>query len=178
MKDNLHTVCLLLGSNIQPEQNLLRAAALLHQYFPILGVSSVWQSAAIGSDGPDFLNAAVVVQVVCSRGTLKEQFLRPIETSLGRVRTADKNAPRTMDLDILMWDGSLLDENLWRFAHLAVPAAEVLPALGAVRKSAAIHAAAERLQQLAPIHKRMDMTIELGMALPLMRSTYSLPVSS
>ena len=46
---------------------------------------------------------------------------------MGRVRTADKNAARPIDLDIILFDGLILDPTIWLFAHRAVPVAEILP---------------------------------------------------
>jgi 2-amino-4-hydroxy-6-hydroxymethyldihydropteridine diphosphokinase len=77
--------------------------------------------------GPDFLNLALLITTSLELGELKEKVLRPLETQLGRVRSADKNAARTFDVDIIIFDSQLLDPNLWRYAHRAVPVAEVLP---------------------------------------------------
>ncbi|MCJ7582541.1 MAG: hypothetical protein MUP98_18655 [Candidatus Aminicenantes bacterium] len=44
-----------------------------------------------------------------------------------RICTADKNAPRPIDLDIILFDGLVLDLSLWLFAHRAVPMAEIRP---------------------------------------------------
>ncbi len=122
-----HRACLLLGSNIQPEENLRKAVHLLRQNFPVEQVSGVWESAAVGSDGPNFLNAAVIIRTSLKPQQLKDGFLRPFEARLGRVRTIDKNAPRTIDIDIVAWDADIVDANVWKFAHAAVPVAELLP---------------------------------------------------
>ena len=54
-------------------------------------------------------------------------MLHPIENLLGRVRTQDPNAPRTIDLDPLIFDGNQLDDLLWDYAHMGVPVAEIVP---------------------------------------------------
>ena len=46
---------------------------------------------------------------------------------MGRVHTTDKNAPRPIDLDIILFDGLILDPTIWLFAHRAVPIAEIHP---------------------------------------------------
>ena len=61
--------------------------------------------------------------------TLKFRVLRPIEVALGRVRTSDKYAPRTIDLDPIVYGETVLDDRLWTYAYLALPAAEILPDL-------------------------------------------------
>lgn len=122
-----HQVCLLLGSNIQPEKNLALAASLLHNKVKVDRGSSVWETPAVGSAGPDFLNMALLVTTPLDAEMFKAMVIRPLEIQLGRVRSADKNAPRTIDIDIILFDDELLDLNLWRFAHRAVPVAEILP---------------------------------------------------
>jgi 2-amino-4-hydroxy-6-hydroxymethyldihydropteridine diphosphokinase len=122
-----HRVCLLLGSNINPEENLRKAVNLLRQNFRVEQVSGVWESAAVGSEGPNFLNVAVIIRTSLKPQQLKEGYLRPLEARLGRVRMMDKNAPRTIDIDIVAWDAEIVDANVWKYAHAAVPVAELLP---------------------------------------------------
>ena len=122
-----HQVCLLLGSNIQPEHNLPRAIDFLQNQLTILRISSVWETPPVGSAGPNFLNAALLVQTPLNQKKLKLQIITPLEAEMGRVRSADKNAPRPIDLDIILFDGQILDPTLWLFAHRAVPMAEIQP---------------------------------------------------
>ena len=122
-----HTACLLLGSNIQPERNLVEAVRQLMQKIRILRRSNVWETQPVGSGGPDFLNLALLIATPLEADELKTRVLRPLEILLGRVRGADKNAPRSIDIDIIVFDGQVLDPNLWQYAHRAVPVAEILP---------------------------------------------------
>jgi 2-amino-4-hydroxy-6-hydroxymethyldihydropteridine diphosphokinase len=122
-----HQVCLLLGSNIQPEKNLALGMDLLRQKVKIIRSSSVWESPSVGSSGPDFLNVAVMVITQLEAVELKENVLRPLEGQLGRVRSEDKNSPRPIDVDIILFDRRLVDPNLFLYAHRAVPVAELLP---------------------------------------------------
>ncbi len=160
MKPVLHRVCLLLGSNIQPEKNLPLAMGLLQERLRLLKASSVWESRAIGSDGPNMLNAAILALTTLQVGELKEQLIRPIEAQLGRVRTADKNAPRPIDIDPILFDQDLLEPGLWRLAYRAVPVAEVLPGYrSGVGES--LQEAAARLAQVEPIWLRPDVSLDL-----------------
>lgn len=127
LKVQSHTVCLLLGSNIMPESNMKQAFYLLREKVYIQKFSSVWQTKAVGSSGPDFFNAALIIKTDWNANELKENVLHPIETKLGRVRVEDKNAPRTIDIDIIIFDNILFDKELWKHAHAAVPVSEVLP---------------------------------------------------
>jgi 2-amino-4-hydroxy-6-hydroxymethyldihydropteridine diphosphokinase len=154
-----HEVCLLLGSNIQPEKNLPLAVSFLRQYLQFRRVSSVWETAAVGAGGPNFLNAALLATTSLDAQALKEQVLRPLETQLGRVRTADKFAPRPIDLDIILWDGLMMEPDLWALVHLAVPIAEILPGYRSVSLDETLEEAADRLAQANPVKLRPDVRL-------------------
>lgn len=68
----------------------------------------------------------MLIESSATAEALKTQ-LRAIESQLGRVRTGDKFAPHSIDLDVLLMDDTLIDPDLWKYAHLAVPVAELLP---------------------------------------------------
>jgi 2-amino-4-hydroxy-6-hydroxymethyldihydropteridine diphosphokinase len=131
-----HLAWLLLGSNIRPEVNLPRAAASIGRQETLLAVSSVWQSPpSDGSDQPDYLNAAILIRTAKSPAEIYADVIAPIEQSLGRVRTADKFAPRTMDIDLAMYDELVEDSSGRRLPHpdilnrayAALPLAEISP---------------------------------------------------
>jgi 2-amino-4-hydroxy-6-hydroxymethyldihydropteridine diphosphokinase len=118
---------LLLGSNISPETNLPAAVARIGERGTIVRVSNVWQTAPVGfADQRDFCNAAVLLKTALTRDGLR-QTLRAIEDALGRVRDpSNKNAPRTIDIDIVVWE-SEIDPEVAGQVFAAVPLAEVLP---------------------------------------------------
>jgi 2-amino-4-hydroxy-6-hydroxymethyldihydropteridine diphosphokinase len=116
-----------IGSNINPVENIKAAIDLLSKDVTIIRVASVWQTPAVGSQGPDYLNTAVLISDPPRLEKLKYQVLSRIEQSLGRVRTQDKNADRTIDLDVLIYLSECLDDDLWEQAHIIIPAAEILP---------------------------------------------------
>jgi 2-amino-4-hydroxy-6-hydroxymethyldihydropteridine diphosphokinase len=122
-----HTLYLGLGSNIDPEINLPRAISNLRRYLEITAFSSVWETPPVGGEGPDFLNAVARAQGDLPADALRFQILRPLEARLGRVRTRDPNAPRPIDLDILILNGQVLEPEIWEQAYWAVPLAELLP---------------------------------------------------
>jgi 2-amino-4-hydroxy-6-hydroxymethyldihydropteridine diphosphokinase len=157
-------VCLILGSNINPQENILHALSLLERMFPVEGVSKVWETPAIGSDGPNFLNAAAVIRTTLDARTLKHRVLRPLEARLGRVRTADKFAPRTLDIDIVSWNALILDRDVWRHAHLAVPVAELLPCFQSDETGEYLEQAARRLSIQTPIQERLEVRPALSPA--------------
>ena len=118
-----------LGSNIEPVKNIRIATRLLGRCdgWGLIAVSPTYRSPAIGSDGPDFLNAAVMVETTLDRDEMRDR-LRGIEKRMGRVRTDDRYAPRPIDLDVLAFEGgSFFDSDLAVHPHLAVPAADLAP---------------------------------------------------
>lgn len=128
-----------LGSNIEPEANLRRAIQLLWTKCAVKQISSVYRTAPQGfADQADFLNMAVCIETSLAPITLKKDVLDWIECTLGRVRDPhNKNAPRTIDLDISLWDDDVFeygekpwhvpDPDILRFAHVAIPLAEIAP---------------------------------------------------
>ena len=154
-----------LGSNIEPERHLPEAVAALRA-MGAQAVSSVYQNPARGGrPQPDFLNAAVLLETQLEPAALKAA-LRGLEADLGRVRTEDKYAPRTIDLDLLLLgdrsvmleDLILPDPELLTKAHLAVPAAEVAPTAVHPHSGETLQAIAERLRPDADLHLRQDVT--------------------
>ncbi len=124
-----------LGSNIDPETNLPLAAARLSDLGNPIAVSKVYQNPAIADDPqPDYLNAAVLIETSLDPLTIRDK-LREIEADLGRIRTADKFAPRTIDLDLCILGDRVLDHELLSLpdpdllerAYLAVTLAELRP---------------------------------------------------
>jgi len=127
MPDN--QIILLLGSNINPSANLEKALELLNCSLAITKTSRKWITEAVGNEGPDFINLAVEVKTTLNADQLKKKIISPIEIGLGRIRTSDKYAPRTMDIDIIVFNGKVLDENLWYRVFIALPVSEIFPDL-------------------------------------------------
>lgn len=128
-------VLLLLGSNIEKERNLPEAVRLLAERMTVTETSAVYESVPVGTlHQPVFWNAAVLVEWDNDAVVLK-RILGQIEQQLGRVRVADPNAPRTIDLDITLFGEQVFeyagrhipDPELLEFAHIAVPSAEIIP---------------------------------------------------
>jgi GTP cyclohydrolase I len=126
-----------IGSNVEPYANVPRALALLsrHPDLTVERVGGVYETAPVGRrpDDPRFLNAAALVSTPLDPAALRSA-LRAIEAVMGRARSADKNAPRVIDLDVVMiegWEGDLEgspipDPEISRRSHLAVPLADVV----------------------------------------------------
>jgi 2-amino-4-hydroxy-6-hydroxymethyldihydropteridine diphosphokinase len=156
----VHHTCILLGSNIEPETNIPRAVVLLQKQLTVSEISSVWESAAVDCCYPDYLNMALLAETTLDAKQLKEQVLRPLEASMGRVRTEDKNASRPIDLDIILFDGAMMDFDLCQYAHRAVPVSELVPTLQ-TDTGETLLVVAHRLALATSIQQRKDISIFL-----------------
>jgi 2-amino-4-hydroxy-6-hydroxymethyldihydropteridine diphosphokinase len=116
-----------IGSNIQPEKHIPAAVSRLAERFGPIRISNVYETHPIGTSGNNFLNLAVEIHSGLPIEELKNEFLRKFETQLGRIRTANKFESRTIDLDIVVYHGNVIDLDLFKYAHLAVPVAELAP---------------------------------------------------
>jgi len=121
----MHSALLNMGSNIDPEQHLLQAAASLRVLSPTVTFSAVYRSAAVGMDGDDFLNACCLLQTELPLVELRQQ-LKTMEDAQDRDRSQGSWRPRTLDLDILMYDSTVMDDDIYRYPHAFVPAAELV----------------------------------------------------
>jgi len=131
-------VVISMGSNLSARRHLASALESLRRRFEVVSTSRVYRSPAVGSaDSPPFYNLAVQIVTELPPMTLKLEALRPIEASQGRIRSADRNAPRTLDLDITLCGDLVIDDpenRLWipdpeilTRPHVAFPLADVVP---------------------------------------------------
>ena len=159
-----------LGSNLSPETNLPRAAGRLAEFGALRAVSMVYQNPAIGpSPAPDFLNAAVLIETELGATEIRER-LRRIESDLGRVRTANKYAPREIDLDLCLLGSQIIettelvlpDPDLLTRPHLAVTLAELAPDFIHPVTGESLGAIAARLRLGADLRPRPDVAERLA----------------
>ena len=132
----MNRVFVALGSNIQSEYHMPEAVRRLSLHCRLVAVSPVYETTPVGNtEQPNFLNAAALIETELTAAELKARVLQVIEQELGRVRTEDKNAPRTIDLDIALFVDQDLntgshgygDPDILRYAHVAVPLADIAP---------------------------------------------------
>jgi 2-amino-4-hydroxy-6-hydroxymethyldihydropteridine diphosphokinase len=132
----VNRVLVALGSNINSERSMREAVRRLSLHCRLVAVSPVYETTPVGNtEQPNFLNAAALIETDLTAAELKVRVLRVIEKELGRVRTEDKNASRTIDLDIALFtkrdpdsgSGGFCDPDILRYAHLAVPLADIAP---------------------------------------------------
>ena len=129
-------VYLAAGSNVEPERHLTMAVRELRKHFPDVRFSPWYRNRAVGFEGDDFINfvagfsTELTVEDVVAR-------LQLIEALCGRTREAPRWAPRTMDLDVLLY-GELVRQtatlklprpDLLKRAYMLGPLADLAPEL-------------------------------------------------
>ena len=150
-------VLISLGSNINPEKNILAAVKLLSESVDRLSISSVWESSAVGSSGPNYLKCAAQFLTQLPLEKIKSNVISPIETQLGRVRSANKYMDRSIDLDVLVYGESIIDSELWFHGYLAIPASELMPDLLNQETGESLLETADRLRKSTKIFQRLDL---------------------
>lgn len=96
------------GSNVDAVRNLRLAAQELQRSFGKVDFSPAYRNAAVGFEGEDFINYVAGFDTPRSVDEVINELQR-IEGLCGRTRDAPKWAPRSMDLDILLY-GDLITE--------------------------------------------------------------------
>jgi len=124
-----HEVVIGLGSNIDPEANLEQAVLELKSRFKVSKRSQWTRTKPIGiQDQPDFYNGALLMETEMEQQSLKKELKR-IEDILGRDRSLPKFGPRTIDLDILIWNKKVVDEDYYKRDFLRKGVEEIIPDL-------------------------------------------------
>lgn len=125
------------GSNIEPRENILEALRLLAHRLRLTRLSTFYRTKALlRPQQKDFVNGVAEGETDLTPRELRS-LLREIESRLGRVRSADKYAARTIDLDLLLYGDlrvaepnlALPDPDIRTRAFLAAPLAELAPDL-------------------------------------------------
>ena len=128
------SVYLGLGSNLRPKENLFRCVLELQRRFDLKQLSSVYQSAAAGFEGEDFLNAVAAVETTLSVETVFNE-LEVIHKLRGRKRGADQFLSRTLDIDLLLYGDEIIEthrvprSDILEYSFVLCPLAEIAPAL-------------------------------------------------
>ena len=130
----MHTACLSLGSNVDPERHIAIAFAALRERFGDIRASVAYRTPAVGFAGADFVNAAAVIATDLDVLALND-WLHALEDAHGRDRSGPRFGDRTLDIDIVLFDdlvcsgpGNLrLPRGELRHAFVLRPLAEIAP---------------------------------------------------
>ena len=124
------------GSNVEPERRMRQAVAELEQEFPGVRFSSWYRNRAHGFKGDDFINLVAGFTTALPVHSVLER-LHAIERRCGRERDAPRWAPRSMDLDVLLYGDLVCEQagltlprpDLLKRAYMLGPLAELAPQL-------------------------------------------------
>ncbi len=117
------------GSNIEPEINLPKARERIAERHVIVAESPLVETSPVGYlRQPDFTNGALLLETRVDRRRLKAD-LKAIEVLLGRQPGENRYGPRTIDLDIVVWNGEVMDQDLYTRDYLRETVLAVLPDL-------------------------------------------------
>jgi 2-amino-4-hydroxy-6-hydroxymethyldihydropteridine diphosphokinase len=130
-----HCVYLALGANLGNRQgNLLQAIQSIRTFARVEKISSLYETTPVGYlDQPDFLNMAIQISTQLNpRGLIRS--LKQIEKQIGR-KTSFRNAPRPIDIDILLYDDHIIETEKLSIPHprmserafVLAPLAEIAP---------------------------------------------------
>jgi 2-amino-4-hydroxy-6-hydroxymethyldihydropteridine diphosphokinase len=164
-----------LGSNIEPDRYLPAAVEFLGRYGRVSAASTVWETRPLGSaEQANFLNAVVLLETGLSAQDLREEAIPAIEAELGRVRTADKKAARTIDLDIMLFNEAVMqlgrrripDPEILERPFVAIPLAEIAPEYVHPETGQTLRAIAARFDPVASGMKKREDVLLRGGPLP------------
>lgn len=125
-----------LGSNESPVGNLRLAIDELQQRYGELDISAVYQSAAVGFEGEDFLNLVVGLESEVSALDICND-IELIHNLAGRVRNSNKWGSRPLDIDLLLYNSLIEDarpvrvprDDILEYSFVLRPIAELAPDL-------------------------------------------------
>ena len=126
------TAFISIGSNIAREKNILAGVKALKAHFSSVILSSVYESDAVGFDGNPFLNLIAAVETQHSPQQV-DLLMHEIEKQNGRTSEQKKFNPRTLDLDLVLYDDFVSQDaeleiprdEITRYAFVLEPLAEI-----------------------------------------------------
>ena len=175
-----HTAYIAVGSNREPEKHIREALMMLKRLVELTAVSTFYETDPILAPGeppvrkskqnPPYWNGVWAIRTTKTPSSLKKEILRPIEETLGRQRNHQKYAPRTIDLDLILYDGMTKDASGIAQPHpeirerpfVAIPLLEIAPNL-------ILPDTGERLDSL-PIVRQAESMVPLKKYTRLLRS--------
>jgi 2-amino-4-hydroxy-6-hydroxymethyldihydropteridine diphosphokinase len=126
------------GSNIAPEEAIVRSFSLIRELVRITAVSTCYWTLPLGGrDMSRFVNCVWEIETDTDARELKYGMLKDIEIRCGRIKSDDKYGPRTIDLDLLLFGNIVIKEIGFTIPHpdirerpfVAFPLFEIAPGL-------------------------------------------------
>lgn len=123
----MNQVIIGVGSNIDPWTNIESARQAIKADFQFIKESKFVETKPIGNPKqPDFVNGVILIATELPQTEVREK-LRIIEDQLGRDRSIRNDGPRTIDLDIVIWNNEIVDPDVYEREFLREAIAKVCP---------------------------------------------------
>lgn len=124
------------GSNVEKERSIATGLNSLRETFGKLQISPIYETAAVGFAGENFYNLVVSFETDLSVHEIFET-LRELEFKHGRSKNSQKFSPRTLDLDLLLYDDEIIEdetlklprEDIEKYLFVLQPLADIAPDL-------------------------------------------------
>jgi 2-amino-4-hydroxy-6-hydroxymethyldihydropteridine diphosphokinase len=107
-----------IGANLGDARQQVQSAVEALKHLPqsqLAASSSLYSSAPVDATGPDYVNAVACVHTTLTAQQLLDE-LRKLETLAGRERST-RNAPRTLDLDVLLYGSEVIATDTLQVPH-------------------------------------------------------------
>ncbi|NEP51600.1 MAG: 2-amino-4-hydroxy-6-hydroxymethyldihydropteridine diphosphokinase [Moorea sp. SIO3C2] len=125
----VNEVVVSVGSNIEPDKNVKLAEDNLSKTDYFVNKSRFYITKPIGfTDQPDFLNGAFLIHTEDGFETFRQK-LKQVEIDQGRVKQSNKNGPRCIDLDIVVWNRRIVDPDFYQRDFIKKTVLELIPDL-------------------------------------------------
>ena len=109
----MNEVIIGIGSNINAEINISIMIDILKKKVEMVKISEMIKTKPIGiSTQPDFTNGAIKIRTNLNQEDLTK-LMKSIEDEMGRDRSVSKFGPRCIDLDIVVWNGVIVDDDYY-----------------------------------------------------------------
>ncbi len=109
----MHSAIIGVGSNLNPDKNIKKAESLLSEDHNFISKSKFVKTEPIGNNHqPDFLNGAFLIETKLEFEEFKN-YLKSVEKKLGRTDAHKNQNPRPIDLDIVVWDLSIVESDFF-----------------------------------------------------------------
>ncbi|MFT5426579.1 MAG: 2-amino-4-hydroxy-6-hydroxymethyldihydropteridine diphosphokinase [Gammaproteobacteria bacterium] len=120
------SIIISVGSNIDPHKNCEAAKNILQDETNFKAVSEYIITEPWGyKDQADFLNGAFWLETESDYATFNA-YLKEVEKRLDRIKHGNKSGPRTIDLDIIVWDNAIIDDDFYNKDYVRIPVTELI----------------------------------------------------
>jgi 2-amino-4-hydroxy-6-hydroxymethyldihydropteridine diphosphokinase len=163
-RDILALAYVSVGSNIEPEAHIESALELLMKQVSVTAVSTFYCTEPVGQPDQDhYINGVFEIRTHVPACDFASLVLRPVERQLGRVRTHDKYAPRTLDLDLILYNDLTRSSPGLRLPHPDIERGFVWgPVLSLLSREGLTHACKQAMLDMLPCQQEPDV---IGLAM-------------